>query len=104
MGSKFGLHLQQVLQLVGRAQQEGGRLAVARDQLSHGPDLGGAELVAEQRRPGGVCLRCGGGGGGRRAVLQVVGCDVLLLALLLQDRGRAAREGHRRRDLLLRYE
>lgn len=34
----------EVLQLVGRAQQEGGRLSVAGDQLPHGRDLRLAEL------------------------------------------------------------
>ncbi len=47
---ELGLDLQQVLELIGRPEQEGGGLAVAGDQLADGAHLGHAQLVAQQRR------------------------------------------------------
>ena len=47
---EFGLYLQQVLELVGRPEEEGRGLSVAGDELPHGADLGRVQLVVEQRR------------------------------------------------------
>ena len=49
-GLEFGLNLEEVLELVGRAEEEGGGLPVAGDELPYRADLGRVQLVVEQRR------------------------------------------------------
>ena len=49
-GLEFGLNLEEVLELVGRAEEEGGGLPVAGDELPHRADLGRVQLVVQQRR------------------------------------------------------
>ena len=47
---EFRLDLQEVFELVRRSEEERGGLPVAGDELPHRADLGGVQLVVEQRR------------------------------------------------------
>lgn len=44
------MDLQEVFELVRRSEEERGGLPVAGDELPHRADLGGVQLVVEQRR------------------------------------------------------